>query len=318
MRKQLKEQQPIFYQILKNAITDNKISHAYLLVSQKGVNTSAIATFLAQSIMCQEDDIACEECPTCSKIKEKNHIDVITFDGVNESIKKKDIENIQQRFASSSVEGTGKIYILQHIDNATVESMNSLLKMLEEPTPGIYAIFTCDNIERVLPTIISRCQVIHFKGISIDGLVAELIAEGITRENALLLTQIYESKETILEVEKSEAYFNLKIEAIHFLEDYFLKKDNLMINTQTHLLKKFKDKKDISLFLDLAILAFKDVLHKQYGIKLLYENQEELISKCKDSNNDIIHVIELLLETKEKIQGNSNIALAMDYLMYHM
>jgi len=318
MQEYIKQSQPIFYQTLQNSIQKNRIPHAYLLISQKGVNTSSIATFIAQSIMCKVSDVACETCETCCKIKDNNHIDSIRVDGRQESIKKKDIEEIQKRFTTSAIEGNARVYILEYIDNATVESMNSLLKMLEEPTDGIYAIFTCDNIERVLPTIISRCQVIHFKAINQQKMLDDLLLHNIKKEDAMILSQIYESNDKILEIVDSQEYFTLKVEAINFLSDYFFKKENLMINTQTHVMRQFKEKKDIDLFLDLTIFAFLDVVHKYYELPLLYESKTELITSCVGSLDDTIHVIELLLQTKEKIKGNSNIPLAMDYLIYHM
>ena len=69
------------------------------------------------------------------------------------------IEKIQETFKKSSLEGKAKIYIIENIEYSTKEAMNTLLKMLEEPNEGIYALFTAKNINRVLPTIISRCQV---------------------------------------------------------------------------------------------------------------------------------------------------------------
>jgi DNA polymerase III, gamma/tau subunits len=314
----LKETQPIFYQTLENASKQNKISHAYLLVSRKGVNISQVATFLAQSIICNQSLIACEDCEDCFKIKEDNYIDLIRIDGKKERIKKKDIEYIQTNFSKSAISGKEKIYILEHIDDATTESMNSLLKMLEEPEADIHAIFTCDNLNSVLPTIVSRCQVIHFKAINSINLINQLVDLGVSKENALILTQIYDSKEVILNISESEHYFNLKIEALHFLEDYFFKRENLVINTHTNLLKNFKDKKDIDLFLDLSILAIRDVINKSYGLSLVYQNHSDLINKCQGPIDKMIEVIELMLETKEKIKGNSNIPLAIDYLMYHI
>lgn len=157
MKEFLKETQPIFYRILEKSFKENKKTHAFLLV---GDHTDDIATFIAQSYICHEDTLACETCDDCIRIKEGLYPDMIVCDGKESSIKKSDIDHIQEEFVKSSVENNGKVYILKNIDNATTQAMNSLLKFLEEPVEEVYAILTTKNINKVLPTIQSRCQVI--------------------------------------------------------------------------------------------------------------------------------------------------------------
>ena len=93
------------------------------------------------SLICDET-LACENCNDCRKVKENKYSDIIRFNGKDNSIKKGNIELIQDTFKKSSLEGKAKIYIIENIEYATKEAMNTLLKMLEEPTEGIYAIFT--------------------------------------------------------------------------------------------------------------------------------------------------------------------------------
>ncbi|WP_333576168.1 AAA family ATPase, partial [Faecalibacillus intestinalis] len=155
----LKENQPLFYRIIENEFNLKKIPHAFLLV---GNNTDQPLQFLTMSLICNET-LACEQCIDCQKVLNHQYADIIEIDGEEESIKKKHIENIQETFKKSSLEGKAKVYILKNVEKTTKEAMNALLKILEEPTEGIYAIFTTKNINRILPTIISRCQVIELK-----------------------------------------------------------------------------------------------------------------------------------------------------------
>ena len=114
MKEFLKEIQPIFYRILEKSFKENKKTHAFLLV---GDHTDDIATFIAQSYICHKDTLACEVCDDCIRIKEGLYPDMIVYDGKETSIKKSDIDHIQEEFVKSSVENNGKVYILQNIDN---------------------------------------------------------------------------------------------------------------------------------------------------------------------------------------------------------
>lgn len=125
-------------------------------------------------MICENDVLACDHCNECRRIDEHNYGDFIYCNGLEETIKKPHIEYIQEQFSKSALEGKSKIYLMENIENSTIEAMNSLLKMLEEPTSGVYAIFTCQNLNRVLPTIQSRCQVIQLLPVSQKSLKEEL------------------------------------------------------------------------------------------------------------------------------------------------
>ena len=148
------------------------------------------------SLICNET-LACEQCIDCQKVLNHQYADIIEIDGEEESIKKKHIENIQETFKKSSLEGKAKVYILKNVEKTTKEAMNALLKILEEPTEGIYAIFTTKNINRILPTIISRCQVIELKPDNKEVLKEKLIAKGYEEEKASVLSYIIKDEDDL-------------------------------------------------------------------------------------------------------------------------
>lgn len=318
MKDILKKTQPVFYQTLSSAFSQNKIPHAFLLTSQKGVDVHEIALFIAKCLICDHDILACETCNDCRRIEEMNYIDLKYYNGKDESIKKRHIEAIQEEFSKSSVEGKAKIYILENIDNATPEAMNTLLKTLEEPIPGIYAILTCENMNRVLPTIISRCMVVHFRSLSLKGLVDTVVNRGVKQEDANLLSSIFDSVGKIVEMAESDLYKEIKVEALNFIEDYFLKHDNLIINAQTHIFKNHKEKEEIQLFLDLVMMGLKDVLYQSYDLPILYCEHEAQFKQYHKDQEHLIEAIEWILYAKEQIKRNANILLLMDSMMYHL
>ena len=313
LKEEIKKNQPLFYRIILNEFKNNTIPHAFLL---KGQNTSQALLFLKMSLVC-DDLIACEKCMSCQKVKNHQYADIIELSGINEIIKKGHIENIQETFKKSSLEGKCKIYVIENIENSTKEAMNSLLKMLEEPIDGIYAIFTTQNMNKVLPTIISRCQVIEMKDFNKKNVYHELVKEGMNSEIANILVHIFNDKNKIKELDE-ENTDDIIVEALNFIEDLFLHRENLVINTQIHLMKNHNNKNDIKLFLNMIVIALKDMFHVKHNEDIVFLNHVELFQSFEYDNDDLIKKIELILETLNLIDTNANLPLLMDSMMYRL
>ncbi|OUQ02494.1 hypothetical protein B5E92_14580 [Erysipelatoclostridium sp. An15] len=313
MKEYLQENQPKFYNLIKNEFIQNKIPHAFLLV---GNNTKVPLNYLAMSLICDET-LACEKCNDCRKVLENKYGDIIRYDGKETSIKKGDIEYIQDTFKKSSLEGKAKIYIIENIESATKEAMNTLLKMLEEPTSGIYAIFTTNNISRVLPTILSRCQVIDIKPDSKEVIYKALIKSNIPEEAAKILTYLSASEEEAKNL-YDERFEYMQTEIINFIEDLYTKRMNLIINVQTNLLKNYKERDDIKLFLNMLVLAMKDLFHVKHNQNLVFSAHYDFFNSLQIDEDKLIKQIEIILETIYTIESNANLLMLMDRMMYRL
>lgn len=313
MKEYLEKYQPIFYNLVKNEFSQNRIPHAFLLI---GNNTELPLTYLAMSLVCDQT-LACESCNDCRKVKENKYSDIIRFNGKDSSIKKGDIELIQSSFKKSSLEGKAKIYIIENIEYATKEAMNTLLKMLEEPTEGIYALFTANNASRVLPTILSRCQVIDIKPDNKKVIINALVKDDIPKEAANILAYLSASIEAAKEL-YDERFEYMQLQVINFIEDLYLKPTNLIINTQTNLLKKYKERDDVKLFLNMLVLAMKDMFHVKHSDNIVYCDHQEFLKKITVDENQLIKQIEIVLETIYTTESNANILMLMDSMMYRL
>lgn len=132
--------------------------HNVILIETKFSNIlDSIKSYL-KTIVCDKTPY-CNHCKYCKQIDNGNYLDLVWLNGYDNSIKKGDILNIQERFAQAASDPINKkIYVIQGIEKATPEALNSLLKFLEEPnTDNIYAVFSTKNINNILPTIRSRC-----------------------------------------------------------------------------------------------------------------------------------------------------------------
>ena len=219
-----------------------------------------IAKHVAKYIICNEEE-PCENCINCLRIENENYTDLIIADGSHQTIKKEQIENIQERFSMSALENNGnKVYIINKIENATTEAVNSLLKFLEEPSSDVFAIITTANINNVLQTIISRCMNIRLKKASKHQLVVDATKKDIPVEDALILSNFSGSVETIVDKYDNSFYLSIKDVVIEFLNQINDDED-LLYFAELEISDIVKDKNDFLLFLEILECAFMDILN---------------------------------------------------------
>lgn len=157
---------------LANAISLNKISHAYLFTGPRGTGKTSIARILAKSLNCKEGPTLtpCEVCPSCMDIKNSTLIDVIEIDAASNR-KVEDAQNILEKIQYVPVNGKYKIYIIDEVHMLTNHAFNALLKTLEEPPENVIFILATTEPQKVLETITSRCQRFDFKRITTDEII---------------------------------------------------------------------------------------------------------------------------------------------------
>jgi DNA polymerase III subunit delta' len=200
-------QTPI-HALFSRAIKQKRWSHAYLLDGRDGQPLLSIATWLAQSLLCENPSpLACDICLTCQRVIAKDYTDIIVFDGSESSIKKLDVLSIASRFAITGLEKANKqIYVLHLVEFMTPEAINALLKFLEEPQQEIYAIMTTENLANVLPTIQSRSQVVHLKPMDQERLILEATSKQVNELDAQFLSFECGTFDAIVSMSQTEEY----------------------------------------------------------------------------------------------------------------
>ena len=160
---------------LRNAIEQNKISHAYLFSGTRGVGKTTTARILAKAINCQKGPISepCDECDFCNEIKLGNSIDVREIDGASNNSVAEARELIETiRYAASS--NRYKVYIIDEVHMLSKSAFNALLKTLEEPPPKVVFLFATTELSKIPDTILSRCQCFEFKPLSHRQIIEQL------------------------------------------------------------------------------------------------------------------------------------------------
>lgn len=183
--------QPHVVQTLVNAITSNRIAHAFLFSGTRGVGKTTVARILAKALNCERGPIAtpCDVCPSCLEIAQGTSVDVIEIDGASNT-GVDDVREIRENVKFSPFRGHYRIYIIDEVHMLSNSAFNALLKTLEEPPAHVVFIFATTEIHKIPATILSRCQHYNFRRIP-KGEIAQRLRhiadhEGITVEDRSL------------------------------------------------------------------------------------------------------------------------------------
>lgn len=278
-----KESQKIAYKLLMNAFKNKKIANAYL-IDDNGTK--------------QGFDLACSFCELLIDTKIDLSANALIIEPDGASIKREQIDQIKDKFATKAFIGTNKVYIIKNAEKLNATASNALLKFLEEPEPNIVAILVTDNINQLLETIKSRCvliPLIHRTNIN-DDKVDKI-------KNSIYLQESLE-----IDNEKIE-------EAISFLEYV----DKNKVKTLLHLKKILKnnkfDKTDTTILFNIMLLFYKDVLEYKTLQKTSIFN--DYLTNIKNisfnnSNEQIINKIKLIIEVLDDLKYNVNIPMEFD------
>ena len=323
VEKYLKKCQPVIYQTFVNSLQKGQLSHAYLISGTNGSPLLDIAKFFAKSILCDDPSpLACNSCITCLRVDDDNYPDFFVFDGSKSTIKKDAVTTIESSFEKKAFENKGiRIYILHLIENMTIEAINSILKFLEEPGQQIYAFLTTNNENSILPTIISRCQVLRMKLIDKNIVINDAVSFGVDKKDAELLSYFYNDGELIKEIiddqDNNEVFFSAKKcfeETIQVMDES--DSDALLYYVQSNISNQIKSKESCRYFINMLVMAFEDMIaisnEKQPFLESYATILEHLSKKLSHISESLIE----LLRCATAINTNVNITLLIDHVFY--
>ena len=298
---------------LQHAVASDRIAGAYLFVGPTGVGKETVARYFAQLIFCQRDTqppTVCGACLACRKVDSGNHPDLQFIRPDGSLLKIGQIRELQKQIIYEPLEASRKVYILTDVERMNEEAENCLLKTLEEPPASSVLILLTSNIQALLPTTRSRCQILQFHPMPTQEL-AEILVErfSVAPEQAttLAITADGALGQALTQLEKGDEF-------IEEVPEILKTTDRL---AAFRLAEHFKDNPET---LGELVTWYRDLLFLQQGaptdlITHIYSLEELQRIVPQYSRLRIQQAIQTVFDTKSLIENtNTNATLALEVM----
>ena len=307
MLEDYEKKEPIIYRQISNSIK-NGLSHAYLFELNDNIYAyEMIMSFVKKVLSNGDDNIA-------KRIDDGNYPELKHIFPDGQLIRKEQLEELQKSFSTISLENDKRFYIIHDSEKLNVAAANSLLKFLEEPSDGIIAILLTNNINLMLKTIVSRCQILTFSKNKLEDYIKfNQITSNITLHK--LFFTIWKNKD-----ELNEYHRNFVKKVIEFI-NYYEKNKLKTIVYENRFFEEFNDKIELNKFFECVILFYRDLLRYKFGSDVLYfDDYIDYIREfsCINTEEMIIKKINTLLEKVRLIKNNVNTSMFIDGIIIDM
>lgn len=300
--------QPEISHLFMNLIKTNRLQHAYIFEGVAGTGKYEMARWIAQRLYCQkptDDGSPCLDCNQCFRIQQGEHPDVTTLQPDGQTIKVDQVRAIKEEFSKSGMETRRKILIVEDMEKMTTNAANSLLKFIEEPEGEITIMLLTTEVQQLLPTIVSRAQIIHFPIRDIKIRIEDIQEKGIPREAATIIAYLTQDTDQAIAIYESEEFASIVEVVWKWFVLLHKNSDQAFIFIQTDLLEYAKNREQASLILELLILLYRDVTaicfeqdrviaFSKYEVRLHEMTSMKLQAKIPD-------ILTLILSGKKKL-----------------
>jgi DNA polymerase-3 subunit delta' len=309
--------QELVVKVLRRSLATGKIAHAYLFEGLEGCGKKTTALAFIQALFCPHGE-GCGQCPSCLKIAKQQHPDLILIEPDGAFIKIDQIRELQRIFSFHPYEAPRKACIIEDAEKMNPSAANALLKTLEEPPGQALMILLTTNSERMLPTVLSRCQKIPFSPLPAKDIETWLVAHDIPADRARVAASLAGgSLGKALEME-DDGILQERQEFIELVAGISLREiDHLFAAAE----RLSKDKENLSNHLEVLKTFLRDILlMKTLGQADANKDLLPLIEQesQKLSLEQVLDRIEHVNTTERALARNVNPRLALEVLLMEL
>ncbi|WMJ85372.1 DNA polymerase III subunit delta' [Anaerocolumna sp. MB42-C2] len=311
-------------QHLKDAIKSGKVSHAYIFVGEDGSGKNLLASAFAASLQCEDrkdKSETCGKCKSCIQAASNNHPDIIRVTHEKASIGVDDIRiQVNNDIQIKPYSSPYKIYIIDEAEKLTEAAQNALLKTIEEPPAYAVILLLTNNLNALLPTILSRCVTLKCKAADKELIKKLLMEEYKIPDYQAELSAVFAQGNVgkAVKYASSDEFVEIKKDVLHLLK-YI---DDMELYEIIDGLKRISEKKsNINDYLDLMILWYRDVLMYKVTRNLnLLTYKEEYLDITKQANlksyEGIEKIINAIEKAKIRLNANVNFDIAIELMLF--
>jgi DNA polymerase-3 subunit delta' len=311
--------------LLKHHIEDRRTRHAYLFIGPESVGKRTLASRFAQALSCERAEPLgeiCGQCRACRLVSEGTFPDLEVL-APDPTIQVDEVRALQHRLALAPYEGPWRIALLENFHKASISASNAMLKTLEEPPDQVVLLVTALAQELLLPTVVSRCEVIPLRGVSLSTITRALEDREVDSDRAQMLASLSEGRPgRAIRWESDPDLFERRLEALDQLRDAI----GMDIGGRFALVDRIVGRGKIAVqrrrvrtTLETWLSIWRDLLYQGYQAEVRSRNPDQLAEFQSVAQPvapaDRYGVVKAISTTLATVDSNANLRLAMEALM---
>ena len=310
---------------MKSSIELGKVSHAYLIHGERDSGKKMLARTFAQTLNCEAGGInPCGECQSCKQAVSGNHPDIIT--GTHEKPEMVSVDEVREQLIDSIAikpyKGKYKVYIVPDADLMTIAAQNTLLKTIEEPPEYGVVLLLASNLDRVLPTVLSRCVLLSTKPVNDLDMLEYLQKNlGLSEDKAHFCIEFAQGNMgKAIKLAKNDEYAQVVESVVSVMKSIY----TMDLDDLKHAVEHIENfKLSINDYMDLMMMWYRDVLMlKVTGKvdKLLFRDEYAVLKKQAEilSFAAVEEKIDAISKAKKRLVANAGFDVTMELLLYRL
>ncbi|NPA91788.1 MAG: DNA polymerase III subunit delta' [Chloroflexi bacterium] len=305
--------------ILRHHIQSGQLSHAYLFTGPEGVGKTTLGLTLAQALLCESEEKPCGQCRACRHVAAGIHPDVRLVEPEGHLLRVEQVREVTREASRRPVEAPYRVFILSHMERAHPAAANALLKTLEEPPAHVILILTAPAEDAILPTLVSRCQVLHLRPVPQEELRDALVDRlDIPSERAELLARVSGGRPGLaLRLAQDATYWEERDQVFQIVDELL---ENPSRWRRLQLAETWARLEEEQLVLRVKLLesGFRDILMAQTGREDMIhhvDKRETILAWSRRlPEAKVRHILNRALETERYLRRPINKRLLLDVL----